>query len=213
MAAESGNSQVPPERGVRPGSAVNTLLKIQSQFEEWEERDRSKRRRSLLMISAALLAAAGVIALATLLPEGNGPGKPAATEPVGAKAPPSAPAAQAVATRYVTALTPEPRLARYAENWRKKIEAQAAAQFLQGAHPGNLYGSLVLTTFIRPDGSVERIEISRSSGRQSLDEAAVDIVRAAAPFEPLPEEIRRDTGTLAIVRTFSFEPDNAGAAH
>lgn len=204
MAADRGNDQSPPRRGTQQGMAVNTLLKIQSQFEEWEERDRSKRRRNRTLLLAALLVTVGVIATATLLPGNDGPGTPAPQESA-ARVVRNSPPARIAPVRFVTTLAPEPRFASYAEKWKTEIEAAAASQLQQGASPG-VHGDLVLTTFILPDGSVSRIEISRSSGHQTLDDTAVRIVRAAAPFDPLPDEIRRDTATLAIVRTFTFEP-------
>jgi TonB family protein len=216
MAAESGRNPPPAERNARPGSAVNTLLKIQSQFEEWEERDRIKRKRTLLMVFGTLLAAA--VFLGTIVFALSGRGEREQRAPTAAAAPKAAelkpaaaaaPATPPTATRYVTAITPEPRYARYADAWRRKVETAAQTAAMPRA---GLYGSLVLTTYIRPDGTVARIEISRSSGQDALDRAAVDIVRAAAPFDAFPDEIRRDTAALAIVRTFSFERGEAKPA-
>ena len=42
---------------------------------------------------------------------------------------------------------------------------------------GKLYGNLRLTVTIRPDGSVESVELDRSSGLKVLDAAAFKIVR------------------------------------
>ena len=67
-----------------------------------------------------------------------------------------------------------------------------------------VYGSLLLTVSIRRDGTVESIEINRSSGFRVLDQAAVRIVELAAPFAPFPPDIARDTDVLAITRTWSF---------
>jgi protein TonB len=38
-----------------------------------------------------------------------------------------------------------------------------------------------------------------------LDEAAMRIVRLAAPYSPFPEELRVTTDKLEIVRTWQFE--------
>ena len=61
-----------------------------------------------------------------------------------------------------------------------------------------------VTVEIRADGSLENVEISRSSGKKVLDEAALRIVRLAAPFAPFPPDIARDTDILSITRTWSF---------
>jgi protein TonB len=57
---------------------------------------------------------------------------------------------------------------------------------------------------IKPDGEVESVEINRSSGKKVLDNAAIRIVRLAAPFDRFPDAIRRDTDILYITRTWSF---------
>ncbi|PIV71547.1 MAG: energy transducer TonB, partial [Rhodocyclales bacterium CG17_big_fil_post_rev_8_21_14_2_50_68_7] len=41
-----------------------------------------------------------------------------------------------------------------------------------------------LTVNIRADGSVESVEINKSSGQRILDAAAQKIVRLAAPYAP-----------------------------
>jgi periplasmic protein TonB len=51
---------------------------------------------------------------------------------------------------------------------------------------------------------VEGIEINRSSGHKVLDQAAIRIVRLAAPFERFPESIKADTDILHITRTWTF---------
>jgi protein TonB len=69
---------------------------------------------------------------------------------------------------------------------------------------GKLYGSLVLTVTIMPDGQVARIDINRSSGHKILDDSARRIVQMASPYAAFPPEIRRDTDVLEITRTWHF---------
>ena len=57
---------------------------------------------------------------------------------------------------------------------------------------------------IRPDGTVDSIELDRSSGLKALDRAAFKIVRMASPFAPFPPDIRKDTDLLVITRTWFF---------
>ena len=68
----------------------------------------------------------------------------------------------------------------------------------------HIYGKLQLSVSINKDGSVESIEVSRSSGQPILDAAAMRIVKLAAPYSPLPPSITRDTDILTITRTWSF---------
>ena len=69
---------------------------------------------------------------------------------------------------------------------------------------GKVYGNLRLTVAIRPDGSVDSVELDRSSGLKLLDAAAFKIVRMAGPFAAFPPSIRRDTDLLVITRTWFF---------
>ena len=62
----------------------------------------------------------------------------------------------------------------------------------------------MLTVSLNHDGSLNRVDINRSSGYKVLDEAAQRIVQMASPFAPFPPEIRRDTDILEITRTWYF---------
>lgn len=97
----------------------------------------------------------------------------------------------------------EYRFAQYVEDWRLKIERIGELNYPEEAR-GKLYGSLLLSVTIRGDGSVERIEISRSSGYPVLDAAARRIVEMGAPYAPFPPEIRKDTDLIEITRTWKF---------
>jgi protein TonB len=106
--------------------------------------------------------------------------------------------------RFVGARAEEYRLARYVEDWRAKIERIGNLNYPEAARSLKLYGNLVLTVSIRSDGSVESVEINRSSGHTVLDAAAVKIVEMSAPFAAFPANIKRDTDVLHITRTWTF---------
>ncbi len=61
---------------------------------------------------------------------------------------------------------------------------------------------------IRPDGSLADVALLRSSGHKVLDEAAIRIVRLAAPFAPVPAEVLGEKTELRIVRTWVFTSGN-----
>ena len=105
---------------------------------------------------------------------------------------------------FVGARTQEYRFARYAEDWRIKVEKVGNLNYPEEAKRQKIYGSLQLTVVIKSDGSLISVEVTRPSGYQVLDEAATRIVRLAAPYAPLPEDIRKDTDELGIVRTWTF---------
>ena len=67
-----------------------------------------------------------------------------------------------------------------------------------------LVGDLLMTVGINQNGSVESIDIRRSSGFPALDESAMRIVRLAAPYSPLPQNISSRVDVLHITRTWKF---------
>jgi len=106
--------------------------------------------------------------------------------------------------KFIGANATEYRLAQYEEDFRAKIERIGTLNYPAEAR-GKHYGSLRLTVTIRPDGSVESIELDRSSGLKVLDAAAFKIVRMATPFAAFPANIRRDTDLVVITRTWIFD--------
>ncbi len=60
-----------------------------------------------------------------------------------------------------------------------------------------------------PNGEVSEIQILQSSGHSVLDQAAVEIVTMAAPFDPFPEALRAEADILEIIRTWRFHEGNA----
>lgn len=107
--------------------------------------------------------------------------------------------------KFVGARTAESRFALYVEDWRQKVERIGNLNYPEGAR-GRVYGSLRVTVAIKPDGSIEEIQVDRPSEHKILNEAALKIVRLAAPYAPFPPAIRRDTDILVITRTWTFAP-------
>ena len=106
--------------------------------------------------------------------------------------------------KFVTANTREHLYAAYMRAWVAKVERVGNMNYPEQARRRNLEGSLVLSVDVLPDGSIERVQILRSSGYDLLDEAAVRIVRLAAPYAELPPDIRAETDILTITRTWQF---------
>ncbi|MEJ2532797.1 MAG: energy transducer TonB [Halioglobus sp.] len=95
--------------------------------------------------------------------------------------------------------------AAYLQDWRRRVEAVGNTYYPEASIRYGLYGSLRLLVVIRKDGSLEDIRVLSSSGYAVLDEAAIKIVRMAAPFAPFPEELRATTDKLEIIRTWQFQ--------
>jgi len=94
--------------------------------------------------------------------------------------------------------------AAYLHNWRSKVEAVGNRYYPTASSRYGIYGDLRLLVAIRYDGQIDNIEVLSSSGHAVLDEAAIRIVRLAAPFEPFPASLRETTDTLEIIRTWKF---------
>jgi len=110
--------------------------------------------------------------------------------------------------RYITASTKEFRDAAYHDAWRRKVERIGNLNYPEEAKRRKLSGQLVLDVAINVNGTIHNVTVRRSSGTKLLDDAAVRIVRLAAPFAPLPPEMRKNTDILHITRTWAFMPDN-----
>ena len=106
--------------------------------------------------------------------------------------------------KFIGARTQEYRFAQYIEDWRVKIERLGNLNYPEQARSQQLFGKLQLSVSIRANGTLESVEVDRSSGHRILDAAAVRIVKLAAPYAPLPDDIKRDTDILTITRTWSF---------
>jgi protein TonB len=105
---------------------------------------------------------------------------------------------------FIGARTQEYRYAQYVEDWRIKVERIGNLNYPAQARQQKIFGQLRMTVSIRADGTVESVEINKSSGQRILDAAAVRIVKLAAPYAPFPADIRKNTDILSIVRTWTF---------
>ncbi|WP_347330694.1 energy transducer TonB [Marinimicrobium locisalis] len=95
--------------------------------------------------------------------------------------------------------------AQYLHEWGQKIERTGNRHYPPEALDRGITGSLRLSVSINPDGTIHKVEILQSSGQSLLDQAAVQIVHLAAPFDSFPQEIRENYDRLEIIRTWNFE--------
>jgi len=99
--------------------------------------------------------------------------------------------------------------AHYLNSWRRKIESIGNLNYPSEASRRNIYGNLRLMVAIKPDGSLKEIELLESSGHEVLDQAAIRIVKLAAPFAPFPDSLRETTDILEIIRTWQFRKNSS----
>lgn len=106
---------------------------------------------------------------------------------------------------FVGARATEHRLAQYVEDWRMKVERIGNLNYPTEAR-GRIYGSLQVMVAIRPDGSIDHMQVTRPSGYPILDRAAEKILNLSAPFAPFSAEILKDYNMIVITRTWTFAP-------
>lgn len=111
--------------------------------------------------------------------------------------------------KFIGARAKEYRYAVYVDKWRQKVEAIGNDNYPQAAKKLNLYGKLQMTVSIKQDGSIEKIELDRSSGHRVLDAAAQHIVELGAPYDHFPDNIKNETDILSITRTWTFTKEHA----
>lgn len=107
--------------------------------------------------------------------------------------------------KFISANTQEYEFASYMRAWVAKVERVGNMNYPSELRRKKLHGDLVLTVGIRKNGTVESIDIMRSSGIQAVDQAAVRIVRMCVPYAPLPDNISEQVDILHITRTWRFE--------
>ena len=110
--------------------------------------------------------------------------------------------------KFVGARAKEYRYAMYVDSWRQKVEKVGNLNYPEAARDLKLYGQLQMTVSIRADGSIEDIEINRSSGHKVLDEAAKHIVALGAPYARFPDDVHREIDILSITRTWTFTKED-----
>ncbi|HEX6833763.1 MAG TPA: energy transducer TonB [Rudaea sp.] len=106
--------------------------------------------------------------------------------------------------KFISANTKEYEYAQYQAAWVARIERIGNLNYPDEARQQQLHGQLVLTVALDRDGSVKSIDIIQPSGHKVLDDAAIRIVKLAAPFPPIPTSEKIDE--LHITRTWQFLP-------
>ncbi len=110
--------------------------------------------------------------------------------------------------KFIDASTREHLYAAYMASWVSKVERFGNINYPNEARRRGLSGSLILDVALRPDGTIAEITLLRSSGIASLDQAAISIVRLAAPYARFPRSMREQVDLLHITKTWQFLSGN-----
>jgi protein TonB len=109
--------------------------------------------------------------------------------------------------RYISPSTREEVYAIYYDTLRRKIEERGTQNFPHAAGR-KLYGELTMVVTINHDGRVLDAEVAETSGNIVLDRRAQSIARAAGPFGPFSEAMRRKADQIVVVSRFRFTHDD-----
>ncbi len=106
---------------------------------------------------------------------------------------------------YLSADTRASPFAPYLDGWRRRVERIGTINYPNAARRDGLTGSPVIEVIIERDGRLRSARIQHSSGHPEIDEAALDILRLASPFDPFAPELARDYQSLRFAYEWQFE--------
>jgi len=112
---------------------------------------------------------------------------------------------------WVTPDTREALVAPYLVSWRNKIERLGTLNFPQAAWRAPGTRNPDVEVIILANGTLESATIVHSSGSPKLDQAAVDILKLASPFDPFPKELADRYRLLRF--TYGWEFGGRGERH
>ena len=130
---------------------------------------------------------------------------PAVTSPpqtVVQKEPASSHQATATPRQELDATQVATKLQNYLKLVRIRIEQQKRYPLL--ARSRRLEGKVSIKFVLNPDGQISAVGVSKSSGQNCLDEAAVDAIRQAAPLPPPPDGLLTSATSMELTITFKL---------
>ncbi len=98
----------------------------------------------------------------------------------------------------------EAKLAPYLDAWRRKVERIGTLNYPNAALREGGTASPVLEVAIGADGTLEKAEVRKSSGIAQLDQAALEILKLASPFDPFPADLAREYRLLRFAYEWQF---------
>ena len=105
---------------------------------------------------------------------------------------------------WIAADTRESDVAVYLDSWRRKIERVGTMNFPDIARRQKLSGTPVIEVTIGSNGNLLQTIVRRTSGHPEIDEAAMRILKLAAPFDPFPGELSAKHDEIRIAYEWQF---------
>ncbi|HET9863650.1 MAG TPA: TonB family protein [Steroidobacteraceae bacterium] len=109
---------------------------------------------------------------------------------------------------WVTPDTREALVAPYLVAWRTRIERLGTLNFPQAAWRAPGTRNPDVEVVILADGTLQSATVVNSSGSPKLDQAAVDILKLASPFDPFPKELAERYRLLRFTYGWEFAGGN-----
>ncbi|NND58840.1 MAG: energy transducer TonB, partial [Gammaproteobacteria bacterium] len=106
--------------------------------------------------------------------------------------------------RVVSVSTQESDIAGYLAGWKRKIEQVGTLNFPALETIAERARNPVLEVAVNADGHLNDIIVRRSSRVRAVDEAAVEILRLASPFDPFPAHMQEKYDVLRFVYEWQF---------
>lgn len=109
--------------------------------------------------------------------------------------------------RYISPATREEVYALYYDGLRRRIEERGTRDFPE-QQGRKLYGELTMNVTVDASGRVVEAEVVRRSNSRVLDQQALAIVRAAAPFGRFSPAMRAQADQIVVTSRFRFTRDD-----
>ncbi len=104
----------------------------------------------------------------------------------------------------ISADTAESNAAAYLDSWKRRVEAVGAAYFPELGDLRGVGGNPTLEVSIDSKGNLLEVIIRKSSGSPVIDQAALDILTRASPFDPFPRDIAMEYDKLRFAYKWLF---------
>lgn len=105
----------------------------------------------------------------------------------------------------VTPSTRQSAVAVYLDGWKRKVERIGTLNFPNQARRQAMSGNPVVEVVLGSDGKLAEARVRRTSGHPELDQAALEILRLAAPFEPFSSELAGRHDSLRFAYEWQFQ--------
>ena len=105
---------------------------------------------------------------------------------------------------WIAADTRESDVAVYLDGWRRKIERVGTLNFPDVARRRKLSGTPVIEVTIGADGKLLKAVIRHSSGHAEIDDAAMRILKLAAPYDRFPAALGAGHDEIRIAYEWQF---------